>query len=411
MGTKFICILTDSGSSWAPSPVQKKNSLLFRSKFRKCKGDTTDSEVSDCFLNESGNPIFPVTSISSPMGNDNPISPVIPMGSPLEFDNIFPPVTPISSPLRFQNTDKLLDSELYKPKINVNKATVNKSGKRARKGNFCRYCLKEYAKLPRHIKMAHKDEEEVVNIMRLTNISEQKHAWEKVRNMGNYMKNLQTCKKGFGTIRTKRLIPQNTTNNEDSEYLPCPGCKAYLKKSYLYRHKTKCSAALNNNFIFDKMVVNQAKRTLGNITKCNSSAFESSVLNKMERDDIFYIINNDNLIKQFGENLFQTANVDNNIHHYVSQKMRELGKFLQSMRTVTQKEKSLMTCFIPKEVSNVITAIKETAGYIGEQRKFKTPTLAKKIGHNLNRCLEHAEMSAAEKEDSDTFTINMSQLI
>lgn len=64
-------------------------------------------------------------------------------------------------------------------------------------------------------------------------------------------------------------------------------------------------------------------------------------------------------------------------------------------------KKSLMSCLRPKEVSNIIEATKRVADFIDGKNRFRIPSLAKKIGHSLNRAVTIALGKASEEEDKE----------
>lgn len=139
----------------------------------------------------------------------SPLSPIIPAGSPLEFNendmSTFETINYVVEKYSQDNTNELLPSDLYSPKIDINRNS--ESTIRSKKKYVCKYCFKEYAKLPRHIEMIHGDKEEIKNILKLPVGSQRKNAWDQIRNMGIYMKNLQVSRKGFGVLQSKRKSP------------------------------------------------------------------------------------------------------------------------------------------------------------------------------------------------------------
>lgn len=85
---------------------------------------------------------------------------------------------------------------------------------------------------------------------------------------------------------------------------------------------------------------------------------------------------------------------------YASEKMREIARFLIEMRALLKNlEKTLESCFKPREISNVILAARKLSGFLEGTTKVQKTGLARKIGHSLMHCYGILLGDAAEKED------------
>lgn len=84
-------------------------------------------------------------------------------------------------------------------------------------------------------------------------------------------------------------------------------------------------------------------------------------------------------ILRFAESLYSKHGHDPSKHDYIRQKIRQLGRFLRTIR----KRSSVLTlenAVKPSNFLNVIAAVKETAGFDKGQNSYKIPILALKIG-------------------------------
>lgn len=203
-----------------------------------------------------------------------------------------------------------------------------------------------------------------------------KQIMNEFRSAGNFLHNRKTKASEPGTIITKRRIVRNEDVSEVT-FLPCPGCKQYLRPKYLHTHKKLC-AKLHPDPTFNRRIISQAKYLALKIAPRAMIVFETNVLRKMTNDETFDILWNDNLILSYGENLYKVCEVaDKSI--YVAQKLREIGRFLEAVRKITKNPyKNLISCLRPKEVTNVSNATKMVAGYDEETSTFEIPSLAKK---------------------------------
>ena len=95
---------------------------------------------------------------------------------------------------------------------------------------------------------------------------------------------------------------------------------------------------------------------------------------------------NDDLIVLFGQKIYPKCANQPHQHQYVKQKVRELGRCLLSVRNKTPAVQTLQDCIDPTQFQHVISAVKEMCGFEGEVGKYKTPSLALKIGHSLKKC-------------------------
>ena len=113
--------------------------------------------------------------------------------------------------------------------------TNNKNERKYDKKFNCMYCPKSYAKLPRHLKDKHKDEEDVDAYIKAESQEEKNKILERIRNIGNHLHNREVLLKGEGELFVKYRPSKPGTNVE--EFSPCPNCFGYFKRTDLWRHK------------------------------------------------------------------------------------------------------------------------------------------------------------------------------
>ncbi|KAA0721564.1 hypothetical protein E1301_Tti019440 [Triplophysa tibetana] len=102
----------------------------------------------------------------------------------------------------------------------------------------------------------------------------------------------------------------------------------------------------------------------------------------MHDDEISTVVRNDFCLLRFAESLYSKQGHDPSKHDYIRQKIRQVGRFLQTLRRISPIM-SLEDSIKPRNFMTVIKAVQETAGFDTNTNSYKTPSLALKIGHSL----------------------------
>lgn len=121
-----------------------------------------------------------------------------------------------------------------------------------------------------------------------------------------------------------------------------------------------------------------------------------TVISCMNYDEITQLIKNDQLLLQSGQHLYDLNGSRRNRHDYIRQRLRELGRLLliAQKNTPIQKAEELI---YPANFNHLISAVKEVA----EGNTFQKPSLALKIGNNLEIISELVETDNLSSEDGD----------
>ncbi|XP_029916232.1 uncharacterized protein LOC115370202 isoform X2 [Myripristis murdjan] len=125
----------------------------------------------------------------------------------------------------------------------------------------------------------------------------------------------------------------------------------------------------------------------------------SEVVNRMIIDDVSVQVKNDPLICEFGDRLLEKHGSDRSKDAYVSQKMRELGRFVQAAKSIDCKVKMLQDVLVPPKFSLAVQAAKKAAGFIKSNHRYDTPSLALKLGHSLKAACEIVIAQHVKAED------------
>ena len=278
--------------------------------------------------------------------------------------------------------------------------TNNKGERKYDKRYYCMYCQKSFAKLPRHLRKTHKDEQYVIEYLEAKSKREKKKILERIRNIGNHLHNRQVLLNGNGELFVK-YRPTNPGISCD-EFSPCPNCFGYFRRKDLWRHK--CQFKPEGKPAMRISVA--SKLLLPNQT--GSSDQLHRVLSGMRSDSISRIVKSDAMIRLFGEKLCNKHAHDIDQHNYIRQKLRELGRLVEDLRIKDDSPDKFLGDYIdPSYYRMVVTACRSIAGFDNMFNKYGTPSLALKLGHSLGKCaklmlgqaIEHQNKAQQDKAD------------
>lgn len=286
--------------------------------------------------------------------------------------------------LRTDSPQHIQDEEISsatKP-ISVLK-THNTKKRKWDKKHYCVYCMKKFAKLPRHFEQVHENEVEVAKALSYKKGSKiRKRQFDLLRNKGNHSHNLDVLKAGKGSLIPARRCAYEVPHQD---LLPCDVCFGYFARRDLWKHKKNCTINAEENKKPERY--QQAKSALLlPVSSEASKTFKEKVFGVMHCDDISFAARRDDVIVKFGERMF--SKLGNEKHHisHVSQKMRELGRLLLKVREMDPDIVTLKECISPQQFDKVLEAVRSLAGLNPETGRYKTPSLAIKLGQSLQKC-------------------------
>lgn len=250
------------------------------------------------------------------------------------------------------------------------------------KKDLCPLCFEEVGHFSRHLQRKHSDEEAIKKIITLPIKSQKRRdAILALRKKGNFVLKQQKDK----------LVPVRRPNNKKCEnqneiYFPCVNCLGYYKKTYLWRHRKKCSAkttkesgSSKTNHLSEAQTFLASIGMLGNYL--NKSRLKKEVLGIMRPDEISFVAKNDALICMYGES-YLNKHKRRQMNVVVSSKMRELARLklaLQKSTTIT----NLIEILKPEMYNQIIAACKIICGYDPTTQTMKASSLALHLGTTL----------------------------
>ena len=116
-------------------------------------------------------------------------------------------------------------------------------------------------------------------------------------------------------------------------------------------------------------------------------------------DKVSLEVRNDPLICEFGDRLLEKHGSDRSKDGYVSQKMRELGRFVLAAKSIDQKVEMLKDVLVPPKFQLAVEAARKASGFTKSKHRYDTPSLGIKLGHSLKAACDIAIGQHVKAED------------
>lgn len=274
---------------------------------------------------------------------------------------------------------------------------VSKKGKRVYdKKNYCFFCSKPFSKLSRHLAMVHGDEDEVaVAFQHPKHSKERLKIWNRLKNKGNFAHNKDVLKtgKGFLAAVKRPKIPV-----QDYEFVHCLYCQGLYISKGLFRHMKKCPEKIKNE---DEPKVGKRRLAFRCVLETlvpDISEGLKSLLSPMLNDPVTKAILNHKVILQFGESMFMMHGSDPTRHENIRQNLRQIARLvLEAQKRTPLKE--MEDFFVPSNFKHVVAAVNVLAGYNAKTNTYSRPSLAIKLGYQLQKLCGIVENNAINSGD------------
>ncbi|KAG5873950.1 hypothetical protein JTB14_006025 [Gonioctena quinquepunctata] len=119
----------------------------------------------------------------------------------------------------------------------------------------------------------------------------------------------------------------------------------------------------------------------------------------MVGDDDFSVIRKDVLILTYGESEFQRLAHENRHYRNISDRIRELGRLLIAAKKIDLSVNRLSQLINANKYQLIKNSVKLIAGSDETTSKFKSPSLAIKIGITLKKCASILRGDYTEDDD------------
>ncbi len=296
-------------------------------------------------------------------------------------------------------------------------STTNAKNKRNwDKKNYCYFCEIPQAKLPRHLESQHGTEPEILKLGQAHNKVERANQLCKLRNLGNHKHNCEVRRKNEGTL----IVAYRPTEEyvDPSKYSPCPYCYGYYVSRDLWKHKCSIRPPKDCPETSDTtdggIETRQPKERVAAKSRLllppppGISHELNRLLSAMMPDNVSRVVKSDSLILDLAKRQYMKHGHDLDQHDSIRSKLRELGRLLIELRQLENDANATLQSFIdPTRISAMISAVHAVAGFDESTHTYKTPSLALKIGHSLQKCalivkanaIESGNKAAAEKAE------------
>ncbi|XP_055727832.1 uncharacterized protein LOC129816889 isoform X3 [Salvelinus fontinalis] len=287
-------------------------------------------------------------------------------------------------------------------KMTVSTCSTTNDGKRKwDKKYFCLYCNEPHHKIARHLERMHAEEAAVAHAISFPKLSKIRSLLlDQLRNKGNYLHNLEVLQSGDGEIVTKKRPSYNGVSVRD--YLPCQHCLAFFNKIDLWKHEGSCKARKGQDEKRGgkRVRVQAASSRLLPLPVYSTGGCEE-IIHNMNQDDIQCHIKNDPLICKYGNALSAKHGHAKSQFTYISSKMRELARFVLTVNEMDCGVQYLHEVCVPSKFKLAVHAARKMSGHDPTSDRYKTPSLALKIGYSLKRATEIAFGESRMTEDRE----------
>ena len=264
--------------------------------------------------------------------------------------------------------------------------------------HYCVFCKSPQMKLQRHFIAKHTNEPRVMAFLNASDKKIKKKELAKLRSSGDYLHNINVVKEGTGILVVKRKKKDSQAHL--GHFITCPHCFGYFSKKDLWRHQ--CPA--DEKKVKGKHLSRQGAllMPIPGTTQEEDSELLRKVINGMRSDSIALIVRNDWLLTRYGLSQVKKNGFDCDRHNYIREKLREMGRLLDSLREQTRfKSYSLKDFITPSSFPAIVSATHSLSGYSGAATSnYGIPSLALKLGHGLKACATLLMAHALENEDS-----------
>ncbi|XP_047460236.1 uncharacterized protein LOC125019481 [Mugil cephalus] len=268
--------------------------------------------------------------------------------------------------------------------------------------NYCYVCGKGVHKIARHFLTHIDDEPEIAEACSLPVRSpERSRLLDRLRNRGNYEHNQEVMRNNTGELKLKKR--PNAAMASVEKYGHCPHCKGMFNRVDLWRHVPRCGQKMSAT-CGKTGVLNEV--SLGSRCPQKSSGVWQMLLS-MRQDNVALVVQNDGLLMQLAQSLYEKHGNNPTKQEYSRQKLREMGRLLLTLheKLIFSSEDAMKL----KNFSSVVDAVKKIACFDRENKSYRKPNLALRLGYSLkalgNIVISGADSSAKMVSDAKKFMV------
>lgn len=229
---------------------------------------------------------------------------------------------------------------------------------------------------------AHSKEDRVKEYAQCKDTKTKENMLMRMRNIGNHLHNIKVLKQGQGTLIVVHRPSEQTHPDAHRDYVPCPDCYGYFRKSLLYRHEC------HNSKREAKVKANDRVRNGQCLLPGQPEQREfAKFLLSFRCDAVSRVAKSDTLIMKFAERKFEKNGHDSDMHNCIRSEVRKVAQVLIELRGILHDDNlSLTECIAPEKFDDVVDATKRMCGYDDISQLYEKPSLAKEIGRCMKKC-------------------------
>lgn len=301
------------------------------------------------------------------------------------------------SQLSPENKDDPVEPHISKKNF---RPSLMKFDERRCKAHACLFCGQIVAKITRHLRTMHPEEESVKQIIVLPEDSAEGRQlvldkWDSLRKLGDYHHNKRVKETGEGVI----LLQYHNESNDGST-VPCEHCFGTYKKKEIWRHRKTCSALRIKAVPFSRLrcesMVKKGKEL--EMLTISENQRVRRVLANMNEDIYLDIIKADKTLLKWLENLIESKGLAQK--RSICGKVRLMAKLFHKVKD-TSDICSIEKCFEPKNFDHVLQCTK-LVGRKNEEGEYETPTSVLKLSGHIKDCATICQNEAIKREDNET---------
>ena len=248
--------------------------------------------------------------------------------------------------------------------------------------NACKFCGKLIKqKMKRHLTSIHKNEAEVQEALKMTK-KEGSEQFAKMKNEGNYKRNMHVLESGSGELLLTRRPKQSGI--DVSKFRPCPGCFGFMLVSDLNKHSQRC-VWLEGRGAQPHNVRVQSEVLMGRF----EGEQVTPVLASM-RQDMRSKVQADDTLMAYASYTTQCKGKSKNQEKVLKDRLSKLVNLLEGVRKRTDRaELTLKEICAPTHFDSIVEVTYEMGGYdVGTASRnpsFTIPSAPRVIGQALGK--------------------------
>lgn len=157
-------------------------------------------------------------------------------------------------------------------------------------------------------------------------------------------------------------------------FICCAGCKGFFTKNNIRHHFKQCIQKT-----VGRSVKILGRKVEGRIHQCANSILRNIVFPVLREDDITRLIRYDELLIIYGNKLCVKCKYQHQ-QDMIRSRLRLLGQFLQSLRTINKKMTDFFSIYHPSIYDDYIVAVNQVAGLNMNTKVYAAPSVASRIG-------------------------------